>query len=148
MGDCEVVCGFDAISMDAHGLPVVDTERCTACNKCVEVCPRLLFSLQPLSHRLWVACKNLAEGDAAEAECEVACTGCGRCAADAPEGLVAMAGNLPVVHYEKNGLASPAVIQRCPTGAIVWLTKERGARRGADAKKTTRKTALPVLMNR
>jgi Na+-translocating ferredoxin:NAD+ oxidoreductase subunit B len=146
LGDCEVVCGFDAISMDAFGLPVVDTERCTACNKCVEVCPRLLFSLQPLNHRLWVACKNLAEGEAAEAECDVACTACGRCEADAPGGLVTMAGNLPVVDYGKNDLATPGVIQRCPTGAIVWLTKERGARRGADAKKTTRKTALPILM--
>ena len=58
-GDCGVVCDFDAISMNEHGLPEVDLEKCTACGDCVEVCPKDLFSIQPVSHRLWVSCKNL-----------------------------------------------------------------------------------------
>ena len=49
-------------------------DRCTACGDCVEVCPKDLFSLQPMSHRLWVACKNQEQGDEAEAECAVLCT--------------------------------------------------------------------------
>ena len=44
-GDCEVVCDFDAITMDEHGLPVVDVDKCTACGDCVEACPKDLFSL-------------------------------------------------------------------------------------------------------
>ena len=54
----------------------VDIDKCEACGDCVDICPRDLFSLQPASHRLWVACKNLEKGDLAEAECVVACNGC------------------------------------------------------------------------
>ena len=46
LGDCEVVCHFDALHLDAHGLPVVDADKCSACNDCVEVCPKGLFSLE------------------------------------------------------------------------------------------------------
>lgn len=143
LGDCEVACTFDAITMSAQGLPVVDEERCTACNDCVVVCPLDLFSLHPVSHHLWVACKNLQEGDAALAECEVACNACGRCALDAPNGLVTIRNNLAVVDYDKNHLATPVVIDRCPTGAIVWLENKRVVK-GSAAKKIVRKTPLPV----
>ena len=82
-GDCGEVCAFHAIIMDRQQLPVVDADRCTACGDCVDICPRDLFSLQPVSHRLWVACNNPEAGDAAEADCRVLCNGCGRCVADA-----------------------------------------------------------------
>lgn len=144
LADCAVVCDFDAITMNRHGLPVVDEAKCTACNDCVEVCPKGLFSLQPVSRQLWVACKNRQPGDEAELECEVACTACGRCAADAPEGLIAMVNELAVIDYSKNGLASRLPIERCPTGAIVWLDRKQGPLTGRDAKKTVRQEALPI----
>jgi Na+-translocating ferredoxin:NAD+ oxidoreductase RNF subunit RnfB len=144
LGDCQRVCDFDAIHMDEHSLPVVSESKCTACGDCVEVCPKQLFTLHPVDHRLWVACKNLLNGDLAEAVCEVACTACGRCAADAPQGLVKIENGLAVVDYSKNRLASDVPIQRCPTGAIVWMDKDKGPIKGPDAKKITRKSPLPV----
>ncbi|MBL8173236.1 MAG: 4Fe-4S binding protein [Bryobacterales bacterium] len=143
LADCMRVCDFDAIHMDEHGLPVVTDSKCTACGDCVEVCPKGLFSIHPVSHRLWVACKNLLHGDMAETECEVACTACGRCAADAPN-LIQIVNNLAVVDYAKNNLATPLPTQRCPTGAIVWLDEKKGPVKGTDAKKITRKSPLPV----
>ncbi len=143
MGDCGDVCGFDAIQMDRHGLPQVNTDLCTACGDCVDVCPKNLFEIHPLSHRLWVACKNQEFGDEAEAQCEVICTACGRCETDSPEGLIQIKDNLAVVDYGKNGLASRVAIERCPTGAIVWLDKDQISR-GRDAKKVIRKEALPL----
>ena len=143
LGDCANVCEFAAIRMDGNGIPVVTDARCTACGDCVDVCPKNLFSIHPVSHRLWVACSNRLNGDAAEAECEVACTACGRCAMDAP-GLIAIREQMAVVDYTKNRQASSSAIQRCPTGAIVWLDDIRGVVKGQEAKKITRKSALPV----
>lgn len=141
LGDCERVCDFKAITMDRHSLPAVDNDLCTACGDCVDVCPKDLFSLQPQSHHLWVACKNLEHGDEILANCEVACTACERCAMDAP-GVVAMQNNLPVVDYSRNHNRREA-IERCPTGAIVWVDEQRGIVKGAAAKKIIRHSALP-----
>lgn len=143
LADCEVVCDFDAIHMNQFSLPVVDEEKCTACGDCVEVCPKDLFSLHPASHRLWVACKNLEAGDEILEDCEVACTACGRCAADAP-GMIKMANNLPVIDYSKNH-KTQAPIQRCPTGAILWIEKDGTIVKGRESKKVLRKSTLPDL---
>ena len=143
LGDCARSCDFDAMYMDRHGLPVVIEDKCVACNDCVEACPLDLFSLQPVSHKLWVGCKSLAEGDQALAECEVACTGCARCAADSPEGLIKIVNNLAVIDYSKNQLATPLPTQRCPTGAIVWL-EDQTVVKGSAAKRIVRQEPLPV----
>lgn len=137
-GDCEAVCDFDAIEMSPHGLPIVDVDKCTACGDCVEVCPKDLFSLQPVSNRLWVACKNLEQGDDILEECQVACTACGKCAMDAPGELITMVHNLPVIDYSRNHQTMEP-IQRCPTGAIVWLDDEGMAIKGRESKKVIRK---------
>ncbi len=142
-GDCGELCEFDAIQMNKHGLPVVDDSKCTACGDCVDVCPKDLFSLQPVSRRLWVACINQDATDAAEAQCEVVCNACGRCAADSLEGAITMHNNLAVVDYAKNELTSRVAIERCPTGAIVWMDKRQGIVKGASARKVVRKEPLP-----
>jgi len=129
LADCKVACTFDAIYMNDVELPVVIPEKCTACGDCVEACPKDLFVLMPLEHRLIVQCKSLLEGEDAEAACAVACNACGRCAADAP-GLIEMKNGLAVVDYTKYALASPDAIRRCPTGAIVWV--EGAQQLGAD----------------
>ena len=144
LGDCQVVCDFDAIEMNAFSLPVVVEGNCTACNACVEVCPKDLFSLHPVSHRLWVACKNLEEGDQILEDCEVGCTGCGRCAMDAPR-YITMTNHLPVVDYTAAKL-NDEPIQRCPTGAIVWIGEDDPGNpiRGREAGKILRKEPLPA----
>jgi Na+-translocating ferredoxin:NAD+ oxidoreductase subunit B len=145
LGDCASVCTFGAITMDAHGLPTVDAEKCTGCNDCAEVCPKGLFSVEPVSRKLWVACKNQADGDTAEAACEVACTACGRCVVDAAPKLMKLEGNLAMINYDWNDQAERRVIDRCPTGAIVWFDQAQFAAKGAAAKKILRNEPLPVL---
>lgn len=145
LGDCADVCDFEAIQMDQHGLPVVDVNKCTACGDCVEICPKYLFSLQLMSHKLWLACRNEADGDAAEAACEVACTACGRCVIDAAPGLIRMQRNLAVVDYAHNDTANRKAIERCPSGALVWLEGERIGK-GKSAKRIIRIEPLPAAI--
>ncbi len=142
LGDCELVCDFDAIVMDRNELPVVIDEKCTACGDCVEICPKDLFSIHPVSHQLWVACKNLEFGDDILEECQVGCTACGRCAKDAPN-VVRIEDNLAVVDYRASN-APKAAIDRCPTGAIVWIDDEGRYLKGDAAKPVARRTSLPV----
>ena len=145
LADCAEVCAFDAIHMDAHGLPVVDADKCTACNDCVEVCPKGLFSLEPVSRKLWVACKTLADGDTAEASCEVACTACGKCVMDSAPGVMRLENNLAVVDYAQNERTAKQAIERCPTGAIVWFYNPNFSIKGAEAKKILRQNELPLI---
>lgn len=120
LGDCEVACTFEAIHMNANGLPQVDVDKCTGCPDCTDACPRNLFEVIPMSHKLYVQCNSPLAGEAATVLCRTACDACGKCAADAP-GLVRMEGSLPVVDYTAGVAASPRATFRCATNSIVWL---------------------------
>jgi Na+-translocating ferredoxin:NAD+ oxidoreductase RNF subunit RnfB len=135
LADCERDCLLDAIYMNEDDLPVVIPEKCTACNDCVETCPKDLFELMPLDQKLIVQCKNLVHGDAAEAMCSVACNACSRCVADAEPGLITMVDNLAVIDYEKNALADPKAASRCPTDAIVWVEGQQFNKGSAEPEK-------------
>lgn len=134
LADCEVACTFDAIRMNAEGLPVVDVAKCTACGDCVEVCPLDLFTLEPVSHRILVQCATPLVGELARSLCLVACDACGRCAADAPPGVIEMKDGLPRLLVPT--AATEACTVRCPTGAIVavegnpFALRRAGAARG------------------
>ena len=134
LADCVRSCTFDAIAMNADGIPVVDIEKCTACGDCVDACPKGLLTLAPLDRKLVVQCRNLIAGDDALEDCKVACTACGKCVMDAAPGLISVASGVAVVNYDLNSLADAHAVDRCPTGAIVWLTgaqfspTQRGAR--------------------
>jgi Na+-translocating ferredoxin:NAD+ oxidoreductase RNF subunit RnfB len=107
--------------MNDDELPVVIPDLCTACNDCVEACPKDLFELMPMDQKLIVQCKNLLKGDDAEDLCSVACNTCNRCVADSEPGVIEMIDNLAVINYELNELTDPKAIERCPTRAIVWV---------------------------
>jgi len=119
LGDCEVVCEFDAIRMNEEHLPVVDVEACTACNDCVEVCPLNLFTLEPVSQKLIVQCASPLTGEPARQVCAVACDACGRCVLDAAPGTLEMVNGLPVIRQPDR--TAQECTYRCPTGAIQWV---------------------------
>jgi hypothetical protein len=74
----------------------------------------------------------------------VACIACGRCAADAAPGLITIQNNLAVVDYGRVRSASMDAVQRCPTGAIVWIDESGTVIKGYAAKRVVRKSPLPV----
>jgi Na+-translocating ferredoxin:NAD+ oxidoreductase RNF subunit RnfB len=124
LGDCDDVCDFDAIFMNDDDLPVVIPDKCTACGDCVDICPKNLFTIMPVSQKLIVQCRSLLEGTLATDRCTVACNACGKCAVDAAPDLIEISNGLAVIDYELNHLAGPEAVKRCPTNAIVWLNSD------------------------
>ena len=142
-GDCVEACTFDAIRLNAHSLPIVDESACTACGDCLPACPKDLFSLEPANDHLWVTCRNPEEGNVLTDACQVACTACSKCAFDAPE-VIRMQDNLPVIDRARG--ESRQAIERCPTGAIVWIDDGQ-PQRGREAVNVVRRNPLPVAMS-
>jgi H+/Na+-translocating ferredoxin:NAD+ oxidoreductase subunit B len=122
LADCVRSCTFGAMTMNAYGIPIIDIDKCTACGDCVEACPKDLLTIMPVDRKLLVQCRNLIVGDDALTDCKVACTACGKCVMDASPGLISITSGVAVVDYSLNDLANPHAVDRCPTGAIVWLT--------------------------
>ena len=117
-GDCVTACLFDAIVISENGLPVVSEEKCTACGKCVDACPRGIISLQPLAENMMVFCRSLDIGKTARKVCKTACIACGICARACPDGIV-MENNLAVI-TDKSKIEHEQIpaIEKCPTNAI------------------------------
>jgi len=124
LGDCEVACPFDAISMNpVTGLPEVDEEKCTSCGACVEACPRNLFEIRPVgrrSRRVFVNCRNTEPAIVAKKNCAVACIGCGLCkkTCDNIVQAITIENNLAYIDPDKC-IACGQCVPVCPTNAIV-----------------------------
>ena len=87
-----------------------------------------------------MTCKNEEFGDQILEHCQVACTACEKCAVDEPN-VIVMKNNLPVVDYSKT-VNSNAAIQRCPTGAIVWIETDGTVVYGNETRTVFRKEKL------
>jgi Na+-translocating ferredoxin:NAD+ oxidoreductase subunit B len=91
----------DAIHLNENRLPVVDREKCTACGKCVEACPKKLIELHSLTHRIFVLCKSQDKGPQVKKACSVGCIGCRICVKTCSvEGGMTVNGTLAVVNYD------------------------------------------------
>jgi len=116
-GNCVKVCPFGAIKMSEEGLPVVDESKCKACNKCVLICPKKLFSLVPATHKVYVACKSKDLGKETRSVCPVGCIACRKCEQICPADAIHVIDNLAVIDYHKCTSCGKCV-EVCPTKTI------------------------------
>lgn len=121
LGECVDVCDFDALHMDPEtGLPVVNQDNCTACNACVEVCPKDLFELRKKGkkdRRIYVACMNVEKGGVAKKACDTACIGCRKCVKACGFDAIEVENFLAYIDYNKCVLCRKCATE-CPTNAI------------------------------
>jgi len=124
LGDCVVVCNFDAIHMNPDtDLPVVIDDKCTACGACVEACPRDIIELRKKNkkdRKIFVSCINEEKGAVAKKNCSVACIGCSKCFKVCKYDAITMENNKAFIDSEKCVLCRKCVPE-CPTNAILEL---------------------------
>lgn len=116
-GSCVKACPFDAIHVQ-NNVAVVDKERCKACGKCVEVCPKHLISLIPYDAKYAVACSSEEKGPVTMKECTVGCIGCQLCKKNCPADAVTISDFHANIDYEQCEQCG-ACKEKCPRGAIV-----------------------------
>ncbi|MBI4336170.1 MAG: RnfABCDGE type electron transport complex subunit B [Candidatus Omnitrophica bacterium] len=117
-GDCASVCPFDAITMGADGLPVVNPARCTACGNCVKACPKSLFTLAPPEKRYYVKCNSTDPGPVVARVCKNGCIACGRCEKVCPTKAAKVENNLARINCDKCENIGKC-FEVCPTKVIV-----------------------------
>jgi electron transport complex protein RnfB len=117
LGTCRKVCPFDAITMSDRGLPVVDPEKCVACGKCVEACPKRIIDLAPLSRTVQVLCSSHDRGAQVKKLCSVGCINCMICQRVCPFEAVHVIDNIARIDYEKCRVCG-LCFRECPTATI------------------------------
>lgn len=116
-GTCAKICPFDAIHVE-NGIAVVDKEKCKACGKCVEVCPKHLISLVPYTAKEIVACSSTDKGPVTMKACQVGCIGCGICVKNCPKEAIKVENFHAIIDQEKC-VGCGICEQKCPKKAIV-----------------------------
>jgi Na+-translocating ferredoxin:NAD+ oxidoreductase RNF subunit RnfB len=117
LADCVEACPFDAITMGADGLPVVDEKKCTACGRCVKTCPKNLYVLSPDACRHYVKCSSKDTGGVTMKVCSSGCIGCMKCEKACPAGAAKVSSNLARIDPAKCRNTGKC-FEVCPTKVI------------------------------
>ena len=97
---------------------VVDKEKCKACGKCVEVCPKHLISLRPYSNTVQVACSSTDKGPVTMKACKTGCVGCGICVKNCQHDAVKVENFHAIIDPEKC-VGCGVCMEKCPKKCIV-----------------------------
>ncbi len=116
-GTCVKACQFDAIEITEGRIAKINPEKCTACGKCIEVCPKDVIVMVPYKQNVVITCNNKEKGRAVRSKCEVGCIACRICVKACPFEAIDFKDNLAFIDYDKCTQCFICV-EKCPTGAI------------------------------
>lgn len=117
LGTCVNACKFDAIRV-VNGVAVVDYEKCQACGRCVEACPKRIIRLIPYDSKHWVGCMSVDKGAVTRTYCEVGCISCHLCEKACGHDAIHVNGGVAAIDYEKCVECGDCVA-KCPR-KIIW----------------------------
>ena len=118
LGTCVKACAFDAIRIDERlKIAVIDEDKCVACGKCVETCPKSVLALHPANEPVRLLCRAAEEGILVSDNCRKGCIGCERCLLACKFGAITMVNHLPVIDKDKCRSCMMCA-EACPTTAI------------------------------
>ena len=113
LGDCVKVCPFDALSIGAEGISVVDESKCTGCGLCVPACPKELFEFYPRNRRVELSCVARDKQSVVRATCMVGCTLCRKCVSKCPAQAITWDGRTILIDHEKCLAYGPSCQEAC-----------------------------------
>jgi len=113
---CKNTCQFGAIKM-VNSIAVVIAEKCTACGKCVKVCPKHLIEIVPEHNAVRVVCNSRDRAKAVRDNCRAGCIGCTLCQKNCKAGAITVVDNIAHIDYEKCTQCMECV-NKCPSKAI------------------------------
>ncbi len=126
LGTCKEECLFGAIEMGDNGIPIVNPEKCTGCNRCVNVCPKDVIRMINKKTKFHVRCNNQDKGKIARKVCKVGCIGCKKCAKNCPEEAITVENNLAYIDSHKCtncGQCKDECPRDCITDTLDWPSK-------------------------
>ena len=115
-GTCAVVCPFDAITME-NGIPIIDKDKCTACNICIETCPKNIIELVPYDARTVIECFSNDIGKDTRSACKVGCIACSLCVRECPVDAIEITDNLAKIDYDIC-INCGKCVDKCPMNTI------------------------------
>ena len=122
-GSCVSVCEYDSIHV-IDGIALVDKEKCVACKKCIEICPKNIIDLIPYKAKTVVKCNSNDLGKVVRFNCNIGCISCKLCEKNCPKDAIHVENNLAKIDYEKC-INCGICVSKCPAGAIFCEYPER-----------------------
>ena len=119
LGDCEVVCQYDAIHV-CNGVAVVNRDACVGCGMCANVCPNTVIRMQTKKNLVVVQCKSTDKGAVTRKACTNGCIGCKKCEKVCKFDAITVENNLANIDPQKCKNCGLCV-KECPTGAILIM---------------------------
>lgn len=119
-GDCVAACPFDAMTLDARGLPVIDLDLCTGCEICVRECPRGgagLLAMAPSRGAVAVRCSSHDRPKLRKSYCSMCCIACKKCEKACPVDAIHVLDLLAVVDYDAC-IGCGRCVEACPQDCI------------------------------
>ncbi len=119
LGSCTRACAFDAIVTE-DGIARIIEEKCVACKKCVDACPRHLIRMVPKGEKVAVECSTRDKGATVKKYCEVGCIACQKCVKECPEQAISLVNSVITIDHSKCTLCG-SCIPVCPQSTILAL---------------------------